>query len=86
MFARAEIHSAGGGREVLTAPASAIYEVNGAKTVFVQTQPHVFSIRPVVVGAAGHQAVEILSGLSSGDRVVTHGGLVLKALMVNTGD
>lgn len=86
MFARAEIQTAGGGREVLAAPASAIYEINGAKTVFVQTQPHVFSVRPVVVGAAGHQEVEIVSGLSSGDRVVTRGGLVLKALMVNAGD
>jgi membrane fusion protein, heavy metal efflux system len=86
MFAHAEIQTAGGGREVLAAPASAIYEVNGAKAVFVQTAPRVFSLRPVVVGAAGHEEVEILSGVHSGERVVTHGGLVLKALLVNTGD
>ena len=86
MFAHAEIETAGGGREVLSAPASAIYELNGSKAVFVQTQPHVFAVRPVMVGAAGHQQVEILSGLSSGEQVVTRGGLVLKALMVNQGD
>jgi cobalt-zinc-cadmium efflux system membrane fusion protein len=86
MFAHAEIETAGGGREVLSAPASAIYEVNGSKAVFVQTRPHEFSVRPVAVGAAGHQQVEILSGLSGGEQVVTRGGLLLKALMVNQGD
>lgn len=86
MFAHAEIRTIGGGREVLAAPSSAIYDVNGAKAVFVQTGPHSFTVRPVVVGAAGHQEVEILSGLHGGDQVVTHGGLVLKALLVNTGD
>lgn len=86
MFARAEIEAEAGrgGREVLAAPASAIYEVNGAKAVFVQTEPHVFSLRPVVVGATGHKDVEIISGVRDGERVVTHGGLLLKALLVNT--
>jgi cobalt-zinc-cadmium efflux system membrane fusion protein len=86
MFARVEIQTAGRAREVLAAPASAIYEVNGAKSVFVQTQPHVFSVRNVVVGAAGHEEVEILSGVHSGEQVVTQGGLMLKALIVNIGD
>ncbi len=86
MFAHAEIRTSGGGREVLAALASAIYEVNGAKAVFVQTAPHVFTVRPVVLGSAGHEEVEVLSGLQSGDQVVTHGGLVLKALLVNKGD
>jgi RND family efflux transporter MFP subunit len=86
MFAAVEIRTAGGRREVLAAPASAIYEVNGAKAVFVRTGPHVFSMRPVAVGAAGHEEVEILSGVRSGDQVVSHGGLLLKALLVNTSD
>lgn len=88
MFARAEIQaeSGRGRREVLAAPASAIYQVNGVKAVFVQTKPHVFSVRPVVVGAAGHDDVEIVSGVHDGERVVTNGGLLLKALAVNTSD
>jgi cobalt-zinc-cadmium efflux system membrane fusion protein len=86
MFAQAEIRTTGGRREVLAAPASAIYEVNGAKAVFVQTGPHVFCLRPVALGAAGHEEVEILSGVHSGDQVVIHGGLLLKALLVNTSD
>jgi cobalt-zinc-cadmium efflux system membrane fusion protein len=86
MFAHAEIQTDGGEREVLAAPSSAIYNLNGGKAVFVQTQPNVFRVRPVVVGAVGHEQVEILSGLSSGDRVATRGGLVLKAMLVNTGD
>jgi cobalt-zinc-cadmium efflux system membrane fusion protein len=83
MFARAEIE-AGTEREVLAAPASAIYDVNGAKAVFVQTEPHVFTVRRVVIGAAGHNDVEVISGVREGERVVTHGGLLLKALLVNT--
>jgi len=88
MFARAEIEAVAGrgGRQVVAAPASAIYEVNGAKAVFVQTKPHVFSVRQVVVGAAGRNDVEIISGVHDGERVVTHGGLLLKALAVNTSD
>jgi membrane fusion protein, heavy metal efflux system len=86
MFARAEIQNSRGGREVLAAPASAIYEVNGEKAVFVQTGPHVFSVRPVVVGTAGHDDVEIISGVDDGERVVTKGGLVLKSLLVNAAD
>ncbi len=83
MFAHAEIEATRGGREVLAVPASAIYEINGDKAVFVQTGPHVFAVRPVVIGAAGHDDVEILSGVQDGERVVTHGGLLLKALLVN---
>ncbi|HKD68880.1 MAG TPA: efflux RND transporter periplasmic adaptor subunit [Candidatus Binataceae bacterium] len=86
MFASAEIQTDANARQVLAAPTSAIYDVNGAKAVFVQTKPHVFSLRPVQVGAAGHERVEILSGVSSGEQVVIHGGLLLKALLVNTGD
>ena len=88
MFARAEIEADAtrGGRRVVAAPASAIYEVNGAQAVFVQTETQIFSVRPVVVGAAGREDVEIISGLHDGDRVVTHGGLLLKALAVNTSD
>jgi hypothetical protein len=52
----------------------------------VQTGPHVFCLRPVALGAAGHEEVEILSGVHSGDQVVIHGGLLLKALLVNTSD
>ncbi|MGO9059714.1 MAG: efflux RND transporter periplasmic adaptor subunit [Candidatus Binataceae bacterium] len=83
MFARTEIEAARGGREVLAAPASAIYDVNGNKAVFVETQPHVFALRPVAIGAASNVDVEILSGVRAGDRVVNRGGLVLKALLVN---
>ena len=52
--------------------------------MFVQTEAHVFALRPVEVGASGHEEVEIFSGVRAGERVVTHGGLLLKALLVNT--
>ncbi len=85
MFAHVEIQTARGGREVLTAPASAIYDLNGSKAVFVRIAPHSFSVRPVTLGAQGDGEVEIQSGLKPGEQVVTRGGLVLKALIVNTG-
>jgi membrane fusion protein, heavy metal efflux system len=86
MFAHAEIQTARGGREALAVPASALYDINGQQAVFVQTEPHVFTLRPVVVGAAGNEDVEIRSGVEDGEMVVTQGGLVLKALLVNTPD
>ncbi len=85
MFASADIESVANQREVLAAPASAVYEVNGQKVVFVQTGPNAFAARPVKLGEMGHEDVEIVSGLAAGDRIVVKGGLVLKALMVNTG-
>jgi cobalt-zinc-cadmium efflux system membrane fusion protein len=86
MFANAQIQTGRGGREVLAVPASAVYDINNQKAVFVQTEPHVFTLRRVTVGAVGNKDVEILSGLQDGELVVIHGGLVLKALLVNGAD
>ena len=37
-------------------------------------------MRQVLVGAAGYNQVEIVLGVRDGERVVTQGGLLLKAL------
>lgn len=79
MFARAEIGETDT-RLVLAAPESAVYELAGRKVAFVQTAPDSFAVRPVTIGNAGSGTVEVLSGLHEGDRVVSHGGLVLKTL------
>lgn len=86
MFAHAEIATRNGSREVLSAPAAAIYEVNGEKAAFLQTSPNTYSLRRVKLGAIGTGDVEIISGLDDGDKVVTRGGLILKAMLVNKGD
>ncbi len=82
MFAHASIET-GNIREVVVAPESAIYEVDGQMVVFVPSGGGGYSVRPVKVGSRGDQTVEILSGLKAGDRVVAKGGLALKSLIAN---
>jgi cobalt-zinc-cadmium efflux system membrane fusion protein len=80
MFARASIEVSEA-RRVLVAPESAIFEVNGEKVAFVASGNGSYSARRVQPGAAAGGMVEVLSGLSEGDRVVSRGGLVLKTLL-----
>jgi cobalt-zinc-cadmium efflux system membrane fusion protein len=81
MFARASIET-GSAREVVVAPESAIYEVEGKQVVFVPTDGG-YSMRPVKLGSRGHETVEILAGLKQGEQVVAKGGLALKTLISN---
>ena len=80
MFARASIEVSEA-RRVLVAPESAIFAVNGEKVAFVAAGNGEYSARRVQLGAAAGGMVEVLSGLSEGDRVVSRGGLVLKTLL-----
>jgi multidrug efflux pump subunit AcrA (membrane-fusion protein) len=84
MFANAQITTTvRAAREVLTAPASAVYDINGQKSVFIEVSADNFTVRSVTLGSAGHADVEILSGVKEGDRVVSEGGLALKAIFTN---
>jgi cobalt-zinc-cadmium efflux system membrane fusion protein len=82
MFARAAI-DADGAREVVVAPDSAIYEIDGKAVVFVPAGDGRFSVQPVTLGGRGNETVEITAGLKPGDEVVAKGGLALKSLIVN---
>jgi cobalt-zinc-cadmium efflux system membrane fusion protein len=82
MFARAAIDSASA-REVIVAPESAVYEVDGKDVVFVPAGDGKFSVRPVTLGRRGNVTVEITAGLRQGDQVVAKGGLALKSLIAN---
>jgi membrane fusion protein, heavy metal efflux system len=82
MFAKASI-AAGNSREVLTAPESAIYQIDGRPVVFVAAGTNSFEVRPVRLGSRGGGAVEVLSGLRQGEVVVEKGGLALKSLIAN---
>ena len=82
MFAHASIET-GSTREVVVAPESAIYEVDGKMVVFVPSGAGGYSVRSVKLGSRGDQTVEILTGLKEGDRVVAKGGLALKSLIAN---
>jgi cobalt-zinc-cadmium efflux system membrane fusion protein len=82
MFARAVI-SVGDSPEVLAAPESAIYQIDGHSVVFVAAGNNGFEVRPVRARNRGGGTVEILSGLKQGELVVAKGGLALKSLIAN---
>jgi len=58
----------------LAIPRSSVVEINGQDVVFVQVSGESFSRRRVTLGMADPHGVEIRSGLSPGERVVTEGG------------
>ena len=62
----------------LLIPKSALHDIDNQSIVFVKTSKG-FEPRPVIVGATGKTQVEILSGLSVGQRYAKKGGFALKA-------
>jgi cobalt-zinc-cadmium efflux system membrane fusion protein len=83
MFANAEIVASRQSSAILSVPTSAIYELEGKKSVFIALSQGRFGVRPVTLGDNSGDEVQILAGLNEGDRVVIQGGLVLKAMMLN---
>jgi len=61
----------------LLVPRSAVLQHNGKPLVFVEETPRRYAARAVTLGRNGKTEVEILSGLSAGERVVVEGGLIL---------
>ncbi len=82
MFASALISIPGEGGEALTVPSSAVQQVRGKPTVFVREGEGVFEAREITAGRDSGEYVEVLSGVSPGDVVVTEGGFYLKSLML----
>jgi len=58
----------------LAVPRAAVVEINGQDVIFVQKSGESFTRRRVGIGTADPTHVEILSGLSLGERVVVDGG------------
>jgi cobalt-zinc-cadmium efflux system membrane fusion protein len=83
MFAKAEIATAGKGGAHLSVPASAIFEINGEKSVFVGLGENRFAVTRVEIGEVSSEDIQIVSGVHEGDRVVAQGGLLLKAIALN---
>lgn len=70
MFAR--VHFITGQSEKLTVPASAVLRRGEVAAVYVQTADNRLSLRQLRLGdAVGQGEVEVLAGLSAGDKVVT---------------
>lgn len=63
----------------LTVPSDAVLRDSNGATVWIQTKPGVYEIRMVKTGIAENDAVEIISGLTAGDVVVTTGAYLLNS-------
>ena len=62
----------------LVIPASALVEEQGIFYVYVQTEGESFQKREIKTGANDGEKVQVLSGLSEGERVVTKGAYQIK--------
>jgi len=63
----------------LTLPSEAVLRDSEGATVWIQTKPGMYEIRMVKTGIAENDAVEITSGLTTGDVVVTSGAYLLNS-------
>jgi Cu(I)/Ag(I) efflux system membrane fusion protein len=66
-------------RNSFTLPADAVLRDSKGATVWIQTKPGVYEIRMVKTGISENNIVEILSGLNTGDVVVTSGAYLLNS-------
>ena len=66
-------------RATMVVPAaSVLYDEQNFPFVYVQVQPGQFAERKVSIGAQRGDAIEILDGLKTGDRVVSQGSVFLQ--------
>jgi membrane fusion protein, heavy metal efflux system len=69
-------------KDVLSTPATAVLQHEGAKFVFVQIGPKTFRRADVTTGMETDKVVEIVSGLKGGEPVVVEGAIALKSEML----
>src|SRR5688572_28727866 len=65
-------------KEARVVPANAVIDTGGRRGVFLAADNNIVSFRPVTVGIEENTRIEILDGLSEGDRVVTTGAAGLR--------
>ena len=83
----AEVYLIAGERaDVLSIPVTAMGEEQGGKYVFVQVSGESYSKRRVHTGPGDGRKVEIISGLTEGERVVTRGAMLVKAASMEIGE
>jgi cobalt-zinc-cadmium efflux system membrane fusion protein len=66
-------------KTILAVPQSALQTLEGRTTLFVRTEPGVFTRRFVETGHSFEGFTEVLAGVKPGDVVVTEGSFVLKS-------
>ncbi len=83
MYAVVELE-AGSSEHGLFIAQTAILDLNGQPSVFVETRPGRFEPRPVETGRTLDRLIEIRRGLAAGERVVTEGSFVLKSHLLKS--
>lgn len=63
-------------------PTAAVQDIDGKPVVFVQRDATHFEKREVTLGERGEQEAQILSGIRSGEKVVTAGSFYLKSALM----
>jgi cobalt-zinc-cadmium efflux system membrane fusion protein len=81
MLARAEL-PVGERKTALLVPQEAVQQVNGQDAVFVRSSADHFVMRPIQAGDAAQGMVQIISGIQSGDQVVTRGSFLVKSQLL----
>jgi cobalt-zinc-cadmium efflux system membrane fusion protein len=79
MSASAAVTVGDAGAAILTVPVAAVQRVRNQWCVFIPKDASHFEIRRIGRGRDLHGEIEILSGLSTGDKVVVDGAFLLKA-------
>ncbi|NOT59401.1 MAG: efflux RND transporter periplasmic adaptor subunit [Acidobacteria bacterium] len=70
--------NAGGAQSIVAVPRDAVQELEGAQVVFLTRDGGTFEKVAVETGREQNGQIEIISGLSSGQRVVTRGAFFIK--------
>ena len=76
---------AGDRKKALTIPSSSVMNSKGKDTVFVDIGSGRFEQREVRIGVSTSDIVEVLSGISEGEKVVTSGSFILKSELEKAG-
>ncbi|EPG67422.1 HlyD family efflux transporter periplasmic adaptor subunit [Leptospira wolffii] len=79
MFAVVRFPEETGGNSVVI-PFTSVVTIEGKNYVFVEESPGDFFRREVVLGISTRERVNVLEGLTKGDRVVVEGAILLKGL------
>jgi cobalt-zinc-cadmium efflux system membrane fusion protein len=85
MFATAQIVLRPGPSEQtgVVVPADAVQPVGSKSVVFVEQKSGVYLPRVIATGTNSDGAVEVLSGVTAGERVVTNGSFYLKSVLLS---
>ncbi len=65
-------------KDALLVPSNAVVDLGGRRGVFLAAENNTVSFRPVTIGIEEDKQVEILAGVTEGDRVVTTGAAALR--------